>query len=249
MKRFYMEVAILSDLSNGIQSCFLSSKSSIKIMNNVAKLLQQFGKPGIEATINEILNNTDLLIQIAATSYLHKNGFYKIVLCNHQNYNIRFHIWMPGVAAKETLHNHRWYIASTIIHGNLHSEIWEDSASIYAQSYDEYLYTGKHVDPTPMGKARVELIKNCRHKAGDAYILKPYVLHRIITHQQELTATLICRSACGNNWSRNIIVNNLVPNVRPNFLQPNELSQILKKYLLLTTTEKSQHYANQYFLQ
>lgn len=218
-------------LSSKIRSCFMSQNSSMEIMHAVSSQLQQFGKIGVETLIKEILVDENLLLNMAATSYLHKNGFYKIILFDDKIFRIRLHIWMPDAISKETLHNHRWYIASTIIKGELHSEIWEDSASIQAQCYDEYMYLGKHVDPVYIGKARVEMVQSIRRKAGEAYVLRPHVLHRIISHSQGMTATLICRSFGGCEWSRNIIVNNLVPNVKPNYLKIDEFEHVLMRYL------------------
>lgn len=227
----------LTELSSRINDCFLPQISSVKIMNNVATQLQKFGSKGIQSVINDILTNEDLLIETAANSYLHKNGFYKIILIDKQNFRVRFHFWMPGCDSKETLHNHRWHIASAIINGSLKSEIWEDSASCHAKLYDEYMYTGKHVNPHLIGKARVEFVKYQSHMAGESYILQPHVLHRIISQPDEMTATLICRSSSACTWSRNIILNDLVPNVIPQYLNPDDLSRVLKQYLSLANPQ------------
>lgn len=221
-------------LRNDIASLFASEAQSNILMNKVALRLQQFGAEGLKAVIKTILQDENLLVSTAADSYLHKNGFYKILLSTHKDFVIRLHIWMPGVTSHETLHNHGWHIASTILTGKLQSEIWQESASTYAQAYDEYMYTSKHADPILIGKVKVEPVETVVHQAGDAYVLQPHVLHRIMSQSDKMIATLICRSSHVQSWARNIIVNSYVPDVKPNYLTPQELAQVLEQYLLLT---------------
>lgn len=227
----------LSLLALNIKSCYAVNHSANIIMNNVANVLQEFGNKGIEATLNDMLRNESSLVEFAKMAYLHKNGFYKIILINDNHFKIRLHLWMPGVISKETLHNHRWHIASTVLNGKLQSEIWDDSVSIHAKHYDEYLYTSKHVKPTLIGKTKVELIKTIIHQTGDAYTLEPHILHRIITSGNEMIATLICRSSSTRGWSRNIIVNDQVPDVIPNYLSADDLFNVLNNYLKLNAKQ------------
>ena len=113
----------LSLLVTTIGDHFSCRKSSAEIMSNVEVALKEFGKKGVEEVIREIIQDQKLLTSIAAISYLHKNGFYKLILADSKDFKLRLHIWLPGTIAYETLHSHRWHFSSTIIVGKLQSEI------------------------------------------------------------------------------------------------------------------------------
>lgn len=222
---------VLAHLLTKINMCQQEKIGSLEIMNKIAILLKQFGKSGLSAVIKEIIKNESLLSEIASQSYLQGNGFYKIILAHEQNFNLRLHIWMPGIFSQENLHNHRWHLASMIITGTLHSEIWEDSVSPSAAMYDEYLYMGKESNPILIGKARIELLKKVLHKSDEAYTLPSHVLHRIISHE-EMTSTLMFRPMNARDWSRNIALNSIPPKVQPTYMSPLELGTILEDYII-----------------
>ena len=226
-----IEMGCLQSLIESIESHFNNGTSTSTMMNSVAQHLKDFGALGMRSFITEVLQKPALLSKIAHQSYLHKNGFYKVPLAIHPNFSLRLHVWLPGTCSLETLHDHRWYLASTILTGTLQSEIWQSSVRSDAQFYDEYLYVDKDTEPTYLGKAKVAMEKTVKREAGEAYVLNPGTLHRIIAHGNALTATLMCRSHCVQNWSRNIIVNQLIPDVKPNYLTPAGLETVLKNYL------------------
>lgn len=223
-------------LSAQIQACFNQPRLSMEMMRQVSEILQKFGRIGVDNLIRDLLRQKSLLTKIAACSYLQGNGFYKLVLLDEQDFRVRLHIWMPGIFSQENLHNHRWHFASTIITGQLRSEIWEDSASPSLPIYDEYLYVGKEKNPLLIGKASVELIEQITHQAGSVYVLPPCVLHRIITGGNEMTVTLMCRSFSPRQWSRNIALNATMPYVNPTYMQSEELYSLLERYLVLSST-------------
>ncbi len=218
------------DLIASIHACFIHDRPSQEIMQDIALILRQFGPRGVHAYIKKLLNNDDLLAQIASQSYLHNNGFYKLLLAENETFCIRLHIWMPGSVAYETLHSHCWHMASTVIHGSLQSEVWESSVSPSAQFYDEYLYENKESEPRYLGKTRVAPVKISNRTAGEAYTLQPHVLHRILYDGQAMVATLMCRSSRTLSWSRNIIVNDHIPDPRPQYLHTQALRAFLEDF-------------------
>jgi hypothetical protein len=234
----FFEVVSLSNLKSCLRDLFRKGQSSQLLMQRAAAELKNFGRPGVLALVAEILNNEELLISVASQSYLHKNGFLKILLLKEQDFRVRLHIWMPETDSKETLHNHCWYLASTIVNGKLTSEIWQDSISENSDFFDEYLYRGKFVAPVLMGKARVELLGVNTRSAGEAYVLEPHVLHKIVSNEGQMAATLICRSNDVRVWSRNIILNEKIPDVKPHYLSPEQLKNYLNRYLLLDAEER-----------
>jgi hypothetical protein len=53
---------------------------------------------------------------IGQRSYLHENGFYKLVLGKNKNFAIRMHHFC--LHSKENVHDHRWPFVSTMLWGN-----------------------------------------------------------------------------------------------------------------------------------
>lgn len=223
----------LNKLSDSILRQFEDDNyPSLQIMNNISKLLKKFGNTGVIAFINAILLDHKYLSAIAQSSYIHQNGFFKIPLVQEEKFVIRLHIWIPSVPAKETLHNHRWYLASTVLKGNLRSEVWESSVCERDSWYDEYLYTNKNTEPHFLGKVRVALASADTKQTGSTYVLAPDILHRItVSPEDGMVATLVCRSFCVQNWSRNVIVNELVPDVTPQYMSSEALKTVLLYYL------------------
>ncbi len=144
-----------------------------------------------------LLTDDEFATQVAARSYRHGNGFLKVVLLD-QGFKLRLHLWFPGVACEENIHDHRWSIASTVLSGELHSEIWADAAK--DQTFDlqgtEHCYQAATASepakavalrPTPLRRVRL-----CRLAAGGHYALPPATLHRICSHGSQLVATLMC---------------------------------------------------------
>ncbi|MBX9585805.1 MAG: hypothetical protein K2X50_00975 [Gammaproteobacteria bacterium] len=223
---------LLSELVNDIKKCFDNSTVSQKTMEDISGILYRFGQEKFIACLKEINCDKGYLEKIACNSYLHENGFYKINLYTSNDFTIRFHIWEHSVEIKETLHDHRWFFASTVLNGSLKSEIWQYSPSAQASEYDEYLYIDKNTNPIRIGSSRVEYVKTVVRNAGEKYTLSPDVLHRIISSGSEMTATLFCRSTVIKSTARNIIVNDKVPNVIPQYFTLEKLSSIIDEYVI-----------------
>lgn len=164
----------------------------------LAALLASTATAEWQAALCETLLTDDAFAaEVAARSYRHGNGFLKVVLLD-AGFKLRLHLWLPGASCEENIHDHRWSIASTIIAGELHSEIWADAAS--ADESDllarEYCYLAA-VDGWPalaMPRAHTPLrrIERTCRRAGDSYALPASTLHRICNHGERLVATLMC---------------------------------------------------------
>ena len=233
--------ACLESLCHRLTHAFRSKDKATEVMINVADVLSSFGKPGVYALVNDLLNSSCLLNNIAKNSYLHQNGFYKIQLAACQDFTVRLHIWMPGNHAKETLHSHCWHFASYVLDGMVISEEWEDSPSSLAKPYDEYLYLSKHEPPRLIGQAKVAFSRACHISEGSSYFLKATTLHKVVTENDNMTATIICHSSPVTSFARNIILNNKVPDVRPRYLSSAELAKVLLQYSQKTTIKECAH--------
>lgn len=149
------------------------------------------------ALCEALLTDDAFAAQVAARSYRHGNGFLKVVLLD-QGFKLRLHLWLPGVACEENIHDHRWSIASTILAGELHSEIWTDAANDgqFDLQGSEYRYqaatNGQQAQAIPLHDSPLALARRTRCPAGSHYSLPPATLHRICSHGRQLVATLMC---------------------------------------------------------
>lgn len=225
-----------SDLHVSLSGIFSENKLDAEnAMALVAQHLQTFGKQGIITALSEILNNQEKIEEISKRSYLHGNGFYKIILEETNLFRLRLHIWNQGVIAEENIHDHRWHFASTIISGKMKSEIWEDAISNNGEFLDEYLYVGKTKIQDAylnyLGKSRVALQKTCVYEEGDAYFLLSNIMHKITYSGEEQISTLTCHSNDARNWARTITRKQSLPNVEHNYLDSATLKYLLTDYL------------------
>lgn len=164
----------------------------------LAALLARTATPAWQAALCSLLLTDDAFAGwVAERSYRHGNGFLKVVLLD-QGFKLRLHLWLPGASCEENIHDHRWSIASTILAGELHSEIWADAAN--DEHFDlqahEFLYqAAKGAQPATslsLHQSALRLVRRQCLAAGSHYALPPATLHRICSHGRELVATLMC---------------------------------------------------------
>ena len=104
----------------------------------VSVLEEQLSLPQVLALLQGLLADEQALQAVAARSYVHGNGFVKVVLLDEHGHKLRLHIWFAGSACEENIHDHRWSFASHVLVGTLNSEIWVDDAQ--GQALPEYRY-------------------------------------------------------------------------------------------------------------
>lgn len=186
---------LLQSLSTRIAAQLQSSGSANE---ELAALLAHTATPAWQAELCSLLLTNDAFARLVAErSYRHGNGFIKIVLLE-QGFKLRLHLWLPGCSCEENIHDHRWSIASTVLAGELHSEIWADAANDehFDLQAQEYLYqAAKNAQPAKtiaLHCSPLRLLRRQSLAAGSHYALPPSTLHRICSHGRELVATLMC---------------------------------------------------------
>lgn len=147
-----------------------------------------------------LTRNSAWVERVAADSYLHANGFYKIPLFTSHGARLRLHFWNGATAAEENIHNHRWNLASRVLLGTLEDEIYDfcpvdDPAALLLNEF-EYRKAGpdEAVVSRCDGRA-VRLTAKTVRMPGAAYSLHPRQLHRIVTTPGAPTMTLMAQSA------------------------------------------------------
>jgi hypothetical protein len=119
--------------------------------------------------------NKDSIIE---KSYLHPNGFDKLVLVSGKHFNLRLHNFHPPKVMKpaESVHNHKWEFASSIIHGGYEATEYlvthgDEQRHHYTYSKEEGLHY--------VGNAGIEPVDQYEVKAGDSYFMPGDVYHSI----------------------------------------------------------------------
>jgi hypothetical protein len=158
--------------------------------------------PGrLELLIARVLDPDGPDPRALAGSYLHPNGFEKLVLHRAPSgHKIVLHAWWPdrpgAPAASTNLHDHRWHFATAVLAGGYRfSEFREAPLTV---STGQAVF--KHVYESPAGagryllrfdgRCRLEPTRHRRLDEGSVYLLPCDVIHDIDTRVSEPTVTL-----------------------------------------------------------
>jgi hypothetical protein len=79
--------------------------------------------------IDRILGEPALLQEVAASSFLHPNGFVRLIVGGDGRAfgeRVRLHLWPSDVSAQRTdIHNHCWRFHSTVLAGQVMVDAWD----------------------------------------------------------------------------------------------------------------------------
>jgi len=196
----------------------------------------QFHPVQVFNLVKQIMSSPELLAEVSARSYMHGNGFLKVVLLD-RGYKLRLHVWFPGSACEENIHDHRWSFASTILAGSLISEIWQDvTVGQSGDVFPEFLYhAAKPSQPSfkeTVGQSTLRRQSTRAQATGSCYVLEEQTLHRIMNPGTSLVATMMCTAPTGHGTTRLITTaNGIDPNVQPDRIQPAALKAALQQFL------------------
>ncbi|MDQ1024744.1 hypothetical protein QF035_002326 [Streptomyces umbrinus] len=138
------------------------------------------------------MSNSELH-ELCERSYLHTNGFAKIVLNNFPDGSaLRLHVWMDAEAGDEGhVHSHRWSFRSAILCGELEQCLYriEDGGTFgryqYSSQHHGKSYTLQHTGyATPVLTAQFVMLD------GFSYLLRPGAFHTIKANSP-MTASLV----------------------------------------------------------
>jgi hypothetical protein len=156
---------------------------------------------GVVRLLAALRSDLQRLAAAASRSYLHANGFVKIVLLAGDGFKLRLHLWMPdraGIGSEvEDIHNHRWDFASHMLTGGYRYQQFAPASD--GTSYFGYSYRSPEGDNSFALRTRGAKLLSCVFDAavdtGTSYTLRAEVLHRVISDPGRLTATLMLQGA------------------------------------------------------
>lgn len=192
----------LSDIENWINSFFNPSEN---VLNQTKEILQSLNSnEQIISILKSLLLDKKKLEEIASRSYLHYNGFDKIVLLENKElgYRLRLHLWRPEnhINYFEHIHNHPWDFSSIILAGALKFQIYSpDCMDISQKDYYKYLTLpskekGQGHILKPNGKSKLKLVLDASLNAGSFYSNAKEIIHRVIKDNNQFCATLILQA-------------------------------------------------------
>lgn len=198
------------------------------VMADVAEVLRRYALSQLPGDLITVSADGCWLEKVAAQSYRHANGFSKLVLADSEVGRLRLHIWEPGAASEENIHEHRWHFASVVMTGAIESEIWVDAFDRDAPTFEEFIYEVRagRASRRPVGHTRAACARTAVRQAGDAYYMLPGVMHRI-TRTNGVTATLVFTTAASRSWNRMLADKGVHPNVEKHPLQADEVRRLI----------------------
>ncbi|WP_162909882.1 hypothetical protein [Aggregatilinea lenta] len=191
------------------------------------------------ALLKAVLKDAVQLEKVAAASYIHDNGFDKIVLVSSAAvpYKLRLHIWWPESRNRvsENIHNHRWDFSSTILTG--YFTFQEFHISNRGIPMFEYRYSspqgGTHYEMNYVGETELTCDFDALLPAKTLYTLSHEVLHRVINDGNQLTSTFMVQGPTEKEFTRVFSAQPVTDSkqVRVKRFTPHELQRRLNRYI------------------
>jgi hypothetical protein len=161
--------------------------------------LGNFHHVAISVLSEVIASSTDSLIQLAEASYVHANGFEKLVCgtAAPESSKIRLHVW-PAVANDAQTHDHGWSFYSHILLGSISSTEYEVGMEPGSHS----IYRVPNLRAREAGATLKCMQRNVSLRAlseriltsGEGYGLTSNKLHRVAVSRTSGAVTLVFQS-------------------------------------------------------
>lgn len=155
--------------------------------------------------ISELQNNQNIRNDIFNHSYLHQNGFYKLVIHTRYdlNWRLRLHIWDTQKNCDYDIHNHSWGFVSCVLKGSLINEIYEKST--IGKSFNEFTYVlnNESLESSLIssGSNNLYLSNYSEINSFNVYSQESHVFHRTYPKEGKLTVSLIIQQKPFKNES------------------------------------------------
>jgi hypothetical protein len=189
----------------------------VDVQHNIAEALVRSPKgedtTGLAAALSMLATNDETVARlvegvladppwserVAANSYLHENGFYKLVLADSGTppFKLRLHSWLrwrtDDEIVRENIHNHRWNFATVLVRGAYTFQQFVVRPG--GQTYHKYNYSS----PGGTGAYCMEyvgsqdLVKVLDMRLGSrcSYEINHTVLHRAVQDENDALLTLM----------------------------------------------------------
>jgi hypothetical protein len=183
-------------LCRQIDSLFKSGyvTNQAHVLGNIIVCLSE--KPNRTKLVKLLLESEEAINLIKVASYVHHNGFRKIVLLESKYFKIRLHVFEPigEIVAQENVHDHRWPFGSVCLQGDLMCKIYEH-VEFGKSSFNHYLYRPVGADDSytvqASGEETLHESSLLKIKKYMGYYLPENTLHRVVNRSGERVITLV----------------------------------------------------------
>jgi len=172
------------------------------------------------------------LENILERSYLHQNGFSKIVLYKSMDCQIRLHIWDGYHKEEENIHNHRFHFNSSILRGQYREEIYELD-SFNGVDYFAYSYapcSELNYDLVPQKNIKLKNVGKFTYKEGEGVSRQASILHKV-SPISSVVCSLLVASGNVNNQCLVLSEKEIITNFNTLNLRESELRYLLRNHL------------------
>jgi hypothetical protein len=170
----------------------------------------------LSGMLRDVLATPERLEEVAAQSYVHNNGFDKIVLVDRGSWALRLHIWWPDQSPVdvEHVHNHAWDFISTIVTGSYHMELYRGGDG---DEWFEYRYEFPEGRPEVhglrlVGRTRLTRVLTIYVPTGSSYAIHGGHLHRVAAVSGALTSSLVLQGPVVGDGST-VLSGSVIPDV------------------------------------
>jgi hypothetical protein len=182
-----------ADSFEAVHQCILLDAKTTDGAHQVRLDIPQMVKK-VRAYVRSLLSGTTPMDEVIEQSYIHKNGFQKIVLGRKSGFAMRFHRYLPG-HGDQNVHDHRWSrMDSLVLEGNLQADYlaYCDPADDGAEKWErhEYRKTGGDYVVNHQGETYLVPDECVHHPKGELYSMDAKRLHRLLP-ATEPVATLV----------------------------------------------------------
>ena len=131
---------------------------------------------------------------IIENSYIHKNGFRKVVLAKEAGFALRFHFYLVD-DGDENIHDHRWKkMHSLVLNGELTAEYFqavEDGGDIYQSHIYSKTGNGIGYNVEHTGAQGLAKIARIVHSSGEYYSMNSTEMHKIVASKDPVSTLVL----------------------------------------------------------
>ena len=141
------------------------------------------------------ISDPRILSNIKNNSYIHKNGFRKVVLAKELGYALRFHFYLVD-DGDENIHDHRWRkMHSLILNGKLTAEYFHAVENggelyhrhIYSKTGNDIAYKVRYTGDTQ----RLAVVERVKHNSGEYYSMTSKEMHKIVASNEPVSTLVL----------------------------------------------------------
>lgn len=208
------------------------------------EVLERFARSGsIRSYLLGLAWDDCAVAEVAARSYRHANGFYRLVLEAGDPFQpkVRLHVWKPRArVASADIHDHPWDFSSIVLVGTLRHQIFRscrDGLPLERFSCPTLASSESKPQIVRSGTRRVRVVQDCALAAGSFYFLSRTELHRIGPAEATLAATLVLQEA---HQARRTTILNHAAGATQSIIPERMLSSEMVRELLRDVAERCQ---------